>query len=211
MTAVTGLVDAVSYLGLGRIFTANMTGNVVIMAFAAAKTPGLSILRSVVALILFLSGAVAGGCLANTLQTKARRTWVTTTTGLESSLLFIAALVAYADSSAPLRDVVLYSIIVLTAFAMGLRNSTIRRLAIRELTTTVLTLTLAGLAADSSLAGGTNPNWRRRGGSVIMLFLGALAGALLLRQSLFYALLAPALITGLCTLLLYLHLAPAKS
>ena len=36
LTAVTGLVDAVSYLALGHVFTANMTGNVVFLGFALA-------------------------------------------------------------------------------------------------------------------------------------------------------------------------------
>src|SRR5207302_10661809 len=61
MTAVTGLVDAVSFLSLGRVFTANMTGNVVILAFATARVPGLSIARSCTALLSFLLGALFGG------------------------------------------------------------------------------------------------------------------------------------------------------
>src|SRR4029077_366323 len=61
MTAVTGLVDAVSFLSLGRVFTANMTGNVVILAFATARVPGLSIVRSLTALSAFLVGAILGG------------------------------------------------------------------------------------------------------------------------------------------------------
>src|SRR5258705_12527474 len=61
MTAVTGLVDAVSFLSLGRVFTANMTGNVVILAFATARVPGLSIVRSLTALLAFLVGAILGG------------------------------------------------------------------------------------------------------------------------------------------------------
>src|SRR5689334_21895954 len=61
MTAVTGLVDAVSFLSLGRVFTANMTGNVVILAFATARVPGLSFARSLTALLTFLVGAVLGG------------------------------------------------------------------------------------------------------------------------------------------------------
>jgi hypothetical protein len=56
MTAVTGLVDAVSFLSLGRVFTANVTGNVVILAFATARVPGLSIARSLTALLSFLVG-----------------------------------------------------------------------------------------------------------------------------------------------------------
>jgi uncharacterized membrane protein YoaK (UPF0700 family) len=64
MSVVTGIVDAVSFLALGRVFTANMTGNVVLLGFAIAGAPGLSISRSVVALLAFLSGAVLGGRVA---------------------------------------------------------------------------------------------------------------------------------------------------
>src|SRR6478736_1919555 len=61
MTAVTGLVDAVSFLSLGRVFTANMTGNIVLLAFATAHVSGLSIARSLTALLAFLVGAILGG------------------------------------------------------------------------------------------------------------------------------------------------------
>src|SRR5437660_9660578 len=61
MTAVTGLVDAVSFLSFGRVFTANMTGNVVLLAFAPAHVSGLSIARSLTALLAFLVGAIFGG------------------------------------------------------------------------------------------------------------------------------------------------------
>src|SRR6266566_1919803 len=57
LTGVTGLVDAVSFLGLGHIFTANMTGNVVFLGFAAAGVPGLSVARSSTSLVAFLAGA----------------------------------------------------------------------------------------------------------------------------------------------------------
>ena len=36
LTVVTGLVDAFSYLSLGHVFVANMTGNVVFLGFALA-------------------------------------------------------------------------------------------------------------------------------------------------------------------------------
>jgi uncharacterized membrane protein YoaK (UPF0700 family) len=61
MTVVTGLVDAVSFLSLGRVFTANMTGNIVLLAFATAQVSGLSIARSLTALLAFLVGAILGG------------------------------------------------------------------------------------------------------------------------------------------------------
>ena len=58
LTMVSGLVDAVSYLGLGRVFTANMTGNVVVLGFAAAGAPGFSFLANFLSLGAFLVGAV---------------------------------------------------------------------------------------------------------------------------------------------------------
>jgi uncharacterized membrane protein YoaK (UPF0700 family) len=90
----------------------------------------------------------------------------------------------------------LYMMIVLTAIAMGLRNATVRRLRVPDLTTTVLTMTLTGLAADSSLGGGDSPRALRRFLSVLTLFGGAATGAFLLR----YGLALPLLVTGACVL-----------
>src|ERR1700733_14278741 len=86
-TAVIGLVDAVSYIGLGHVFTANMTGNVVLLSFAFAGVPGLSALRSITALAAFLVGAVVGGRLATTLAPLASNRWRTTAFGCEAILL----------------------------------------------------------------------------------------------------------------------------
>ena len=72
-----------------------------------------------------------------------------------------------------------YTIISVLAFAMGVRNSTIRRLAVPDITTTVLTMTLTGLAADSSLAGGSNPKVARRTIAVAAMLVGAVGGAAL--------------------------------
>jgi len=61
LTGVTGLVDAVSFLALGHVFTANMTGNIVFLGFAIAGVPGVSAGRSMTALLAFLVGAMTGG------------------------------------------------------------------------------------------------------------------------------------------------------
>ena len=68
------------------------------------------------------------------------------------------------------------------AAAMGIRTAVVRHLAIPDMTTTVLTLTLAGIAADSSLAGGKNPRLGRRLLSVLCMLTGAGAGALLISR-----------------------------
>jgi uncharacterized membrane protein YoaK (UPF0700 family) len=197
-TAVTGLIDAISYLALGHVFTANMTGNVVFLAFAVAGAPGLSITRSLTALIAFLIGALIGGRGATRLSELLRPSWITTALSMESALLLAATLAAinYPDSSG--SSFRLYSIIVLTASAMGIRNATVRKIAIPDLTTTVLTLTITGLAADSRFAGGTSPRWRRRFLAVLLMFVGAALGTLLLRRSLVLALATATLLSSCC-------------
>src|SRR6202034_4297775 len=64
LTVVTGAVDAVSILRLGRVFVANMTGNVVFAGFALVGAPGFALGSSLVALVGFLAGATFGGWLA---------------------------------------------------------------------------------------------------------------------------------------------------
>jgi uncharacterized membrane protein YoaK (UPF0700 family) len=185
LTVVTGLVDAISFLGLGRVFTANMTGNVVLLGFAVAGAPGLSIPRSLTSVIAFLFGATLGGGLAVTMADASRRRWLVTAAVAEAGLLFAAALTSVGfdiGSATPSSGV--YAVIVLAAVAMGLRNATIRKLDVPDMTTTVLTYILTGLAADSSPAGGNNPRSGRRAASVLLMFAGAAIGTLLLRFSL---------------------------
>jgi len=196
-TAITGLIDAISYLALGHVFTANMTGNVVFLAFAVAGAPGLSITRSLTALIAFLIGALIGGRVATRLSEIFTPSWITTALSLESVLLLAATLAAINFRGSSGSSFQLYSIIVLTACAMGIRNATVRKMAIPDLTTTVLTLTITGLAADSRFAGGTSPRWRRRLLAVLLMFAGAAIGTLLLRRSLVLPL-ATATLSSIC-------------
>ncbi len=94
----------------------------------------------------------------------------------------------------------LYGLIILTGLAMGVRNAVVRKVAERDLTTTVLTLTITGIAADSTLAGGSNPGWTRRALSVALMFAGAATGAWLLRYSLALPFAVSGIVSGLCAL-----------
>ncbi|MDG5803903.1 YoaK family protein [Streptomyces ossamyceticus] len=182
LTVVTGVVDAVSYLALGHVFVANMTGNVVFLGFALAGAEGLSALASVVAMTAFLAGALAGGRVAARFAAHRGRVSaiaVAAQTVLAAAATLAAALCDGDRVGGPLR----YTLIVLLGLAMGLQNAVVRRLGVPDLTTTVLTLTLTGLAADSTPAGGPAPRPGRRILSVLAMFLGALAGALLLRHT----------------------------
>jgi uncharacterized membrane protein YoaK (UPF0700 family) len=120
---------------------------------------------------------------------------------LEAGLLAIAAALA-AAVTITIGSGTAYAVIALLALAMGVRNATVRKLAVPDLTTTVMTLTLTGLVADP--AGGAPRNSRRRSGAVVALLLGALVGALLEKHNLALALVvaagaAAATLAGLAT------------
>ena len=177
LTAVTGLVDAISYLQLGHVFVANMTGNVIFLGFAAARAAGFSAAASLVATGAFLAGALVGGRLGSSVG-RHRGRLVAYAMYIEFILL-VAALIfslAVADTSTGTAS---FFLIGLLAIAMGLQNAAARRLAVPDLTTTVLTLTLTGLAADSRLAGGEGPRPMRRLAATATMCLGAAVGALL--------------------------------
>ncbi|MER5598047.1 YoaK family protein [Streptomyces sp. NPDC002265] len=198
LTVVSGLIDAVSYLGLGHVFTANMTGNVVVLGFAAAGAPGFSVPHTAASLLSFLVGAVAGGRVARRLGEGSRRTWARLTLAAEAVLLGASAAVAFA---APGATGTTYTLIVLTAFAMGLRNATVRKLGVPDLTTTVLTMTLTGLASDSRAGGGSGRHSPRRTASVVAMAVGALLGAwLVLHHGLGVPLVVATVLTGVLAL-----------
>src|SRR5258705_5416066 len=139
LTVVTGLVDAVSYLKLGHVFVANMTGNVVFLGFAVAGAPDFSVSASLVAIAAFLVGAVAGGRLGSSMVQDRTRFFAIAIV-VKLGLVGAALVVAFAID--PNGDLFRYALIVLLALAMGLQNAAARFLAVADLTTTVLTLTL---------------------------------------------------------------------
>ena len=177
LTVVTGVVDAVSYVALGHVFVANMTGNVVFLGFALAGASGLSAPASLAALGAFLLGALAGGRIV-VRHDEHRGRHLRTASAIGVPLVLLAAVLA-AIVGQPVSGGARYALIVPLALAMGIQNATARRLAVPDLTTTVLTMTLTGIAADSRLAGGPGGHTARRLISVVAMFTGALVGALL--------------------------------
>ena len=175
LTIVTGLVDAFSYLVLGHVFVANMTGNVVFLGFALVGAPGFSVGASAVALVSFWCGALAGGNVGTRLGENRGRLLATAAT-IQATFLAVAVLLA-AVSGSPVPVGFRYPLIVTLALAMGIQNATARRLAVPDLTTTVLTLTITGIAADTSNAGGAGSSNGRRFVSVASMLVGALVGA----------------------------------
>lgn len=162
LTLLTGLVDAVSILALGRVFVANMTGNVVFAGFAIVGAPGFSLGASLFALAGFLIGAYGGGFLTSRVGHD-RALHTRAATGAEFGLLAVALIVAsvsggpaattgilnMAKSAGAFGAGVTDVLALVLAIAMGIQNSAARRLAVPDLTTTVLTMTLTGIGADS--------------------------------------------------------------
>ena len=171
MTVVTGVVDAVSILRLGHVFVANMTGNVVFLAFALVGAAGFSIPVSLTALGAFLTGAAIGARLRTAPRMQALRRIAAAEATLCAAATLIAAL-----GTGPGRQ---YAMTVLLALAMGGQNSTARKLAIPDMTTTVLTLTLTGLVGDPFDVGRPGSHTVRRAGAVAAMLAGATAGAAL--------------------------------
>jgi uncharacterized membrane protein YoaK (UPF0700 family) len=152
----------------------------VFLGFAMADAKEFSIAASLTATAAFLVGATAGGRLAQ--RAGAHRGRFLASAVLIEFIIVGLALCAAALSADLDGARVRYTLIVLLALAMGVQNAVARRLGVPDLTTTVLTLTLTGLAADSSLAGGNSPRRARRLQAAGSMFAGAALGALVIFQ-----------------------------
>ena len=190
LTLVTGLVDAISILALGRVFVANMTGNVVFAGFAVVGAPGFSLGASLFALAGFLIGAYGGGFVTSRAGHD-RALHIRAATGAEFGLLAVALVVAGGSAGAAatsgLLDLpkgaaafgagVTDVLALVLAIAMGIQNSAARTLAVPDLTTTVLTMTLTGIGADSPSGHRGHVMLIRRVLVVVVMLAGGALGA----------------------------------
>jgi uncharacterized membrane protein YoaK (UPF0700 family) len=194
LTFSTGIVDAVGYLGLDKVFAGNMTGNVVILGMALVGAEGLPWVGPLIALVAFMAGAVIGG---RTLRRESvgwntRTSWSFTAVAIALAVLTTVTTIAGGVPPKPWELV----ITTLLAAAMGFQAAVARHLAVKDVTTVVVTSTITGLAADSVLAGGSGQPWRRRAAAVVLIALGALVGALLLRLGIAFPLGLATIVTG---------------
>jgi uncharacterized membrane protein YoaK (UPF0700 family) len=176
LTVVTGVVDAVSILRLGRVFVDNMTGNVVFVGFAAVGAPGFVLSASLFALGGFLAGASLGGVISGRLAHD-RAVLIRAGVLVELALLALALMVS-AATGPRYGQLSTDFLAAVSAVAMGTQNAVVRRLAVADLTTTVLTMTLTGIAADVR-AGRHSDTLARRVLAVLCMLAGAVAGAAL--------------------------------
>lgn len=203
LTWAAGIVDAVSYLGLGRVFTAMMTGNTVLLALAIGQGEAMAVLRSAVALAGFSAGAAMAALIVA--HSTKRGEWPPVVTGalaFEAVVLGVFAVVWY--STEPVRSALIIDLLILlSGLAMGIQSGAVRHLGVPGVATTYLTGTLTSLMADlvgwarstasfRATPGGqppvdASPDWEQRVGLLAAVFLvyalGALVGGLLQLKS----------------------------
>jgi uncharacterized membrane protein YoaK (UPF0700 family) len=177
LTVVSGMVDAFSFLYLGHIFVANLTGDVLFVAFGLAGAQGFSISALLVTLGTFFFGALVGGRLYAGIGRHRGR--LLAVVCIIQAALFAASVIVASMGHQSSTGGSRYAILVLLALAMGVQNAMALKLEIPGLTTSVLTRTITGISADSRLGGGTGATTGARIASTAALFLGALVGAAL--------------------------------
>src|ERR1700682_2115056 len=200
LTVASGAVDAISYFGLGKIFSAFMTGNIVFLGFGIAEIEGPDVIPVIFALSMFALGSYVG------LRITARRSQVH---GLwPRSVTILLAIVAIAEAgflvawsatagrpSTGLTDV----LIAMLSLAMGVQTAAVRSLGVQGVFTTAGTFTL--VAFMGTIAGSrSKPEMPRLLGVLVGLVAGAVAGGLLFLHARSYAPALPLVITVLVIL-----------
>lgn len=191
LTWAAGAVDAVSYLGLGHVFTAMMTGNTVLLGLALAQGELLAALRSILALVGFAVGVTVGALVVE--RDTVESEWpaeVTTALCVEAFVLALFCALWILTGPAPSAHIV-HALIVLLGMSMGLQAAAVRRLGVPGIATTYLTGTITTLFVDvvgwrragGARQGGAETKWEQRVGLLIAVFVvyafGAFSGGLL--------------------------------
>lgn len=202
LTFSTGVVDAVGFLGLDRVFIGSMTGNVVILGMALSGTTDLPVVGPAIALVMFFLGAMLCGRMLR----KRADGWVIPTS---VSLIVVSAIMLATSAvvliigrfAFPFMTEVIISVLGL---AMGIQASAARHVKVADVTTVVVTSTITGLAADSRLGAAKQQAWLKRLSAILLILSGALLGAGLLTIALWLPIAVSAAVT--ITVLIFGHM-----
>ena len=144
LSMAAGCVDAASFVGLGQVLTAAMTGNTVLLGLALGHADLDAALRSAVALLTFFTGALLGAFMVG----RASALWsgaVMAALLLELALLAGLA-IAWQQLGEPHRAAERLALITAAGLAMGLQSAVAGRAGVAGVTTTYVTGTLVALA-----------------------------------------------------------------
>jgi uncharacterized membrane protein YoaK (UPF0700 family) len=175
LTVSTGAVDAVSYLGLDKVFTGNMTGNILFIGFALVGVAGIPLVNNLIALAGFVSGSIVSGRIVGHGHPKGfptRSAWT-----LGTSALVAIAIATWWLIAGELPHPALLAVTFALAFVMGSQVTAVKPIGNSDVTTIVVTNTIANLARESWLGGGSGKHWQQRLLAVVAMTLGAALGA----------------------------------
>jgi uncharacterized membrane protein YoaK (UPF0700 family) len=189
LTFGAGAVDAISFFGLGRVFTGNMTGNLVLLGLAAGRAKGEDVLRSAVSLAAFCAGVLITAAVVKLLSRRAAgprsQIWpvgVSIMLALEVLVQagFLAGWLAVGGHPALAFEAVLVG---LSALAMGMQSDAVAALGVAGVTTTYVTGTMTGLLRGLVVGGDDVRNRLRRAAVLVGLLVGAVVGGVLLVEA----------------------------
>jgi len=195
LTFAAGCVDALSYLGLSHVFTANMTGNAVLLGLAIGQTQELQVAHSTAAIVGFVGGVVMAAKLVG--PPRDRVVWssrITFALALEFVVLFVFAAGWLGGSRASGHGLLV--MIVLSGLAMGIQSAVARRLAVPGISTTYITGTITALVAELTSVSGAEGERRRMTAVIGALVAGAITGGLMLAYAHGAAAFVPALVVA---------------
>lgn len=199
LTVVTGALDAVGYLGLDRVFTGNMTGNVVILGMGIAAEEGLPVAGPLIALLGYVAGAaIVGGVIRGRV-----RAWTPVVTAIICVNAVVLAAVATVLLLVPVPGQSLGGVAAAATIAlvMGAQASVARFLAVTDMTTVVVTSTITSYASETLFMGGLAWFTHRRLWAVVAIFAGALAGGLMMKLHISVPVYVAAAVTLACGVL----------
>ena len=174
LTFAAGAVDAVAFLGL-HVFTAVMTGNLVLLGVAIGQGAARNALRGLVAVGGYGIGVLAGARIVGTVRGEMLFSGAVTRALLLETALQAVFLSGWIVTDARPDGLAAVALITISGIAMGLQAATTRGVAPGR-STTYLTGTLTGLLTELS-ALGVRPDWWHRVSIVVALVFGALIGA----------------------------------
>ena len=188
LTFAAGSVDAVALLRLD-VFTAVMTGNIVLLGLAVGQGAFGNALRSVIALVAYGVGVVVGARIVGAVAIESHWSPKVTRALAIEWVLQAAFLTGWVLTGTKPDGASAAALIAFSGVAMGIQAATARALA-PGMSTTYVTGTLTGLLSELSALGAVSGDRRRRASIVVALAVGAVAGALVLTV---IPLLAPAI------------------
>jgi len=193
-TALSGLVDAACFIGLGHVFAEMMTGNLLMLGFSL----GVHGLTSNVDRYILVIGFYVVGVIAGSRILKNKNLWKQERFGflIEWGLLFAGTIFAF-KMQPEATNVAGHVLLGLLAFSMGILNTLIRVHGLPDMATNALTGTFTAFVADSPLAAGNSHNWVRRLSSIAIFLSSAAIGAALTQYGIQWTLALACVVLGI--------------